>query len=248
MTPLNVLLQIQATGAAAADTLNQVADSAIQAAPQTVEMSYWEMAKKGGPFIMIPMLIMSFIAVYIFIERWVAIKKASKEDTTFMDRIKDYIMDGKLDSATNLCQQANTPAARMIEKGISRIGKPLNDIQTAIENVGNVEVSKLEKGVALIGMISGAAPMLGFLGTVTGMIRAFYDMSMAGNNIDIELLSAGIYEAMVTTVGGLIVGIIAIFAYNYLVARVDKAQNLMEADIISFLEIVSDIRNGNSQE
>ena len=134
MTLLNVLLQIQATGAAAADTLNQVADSAIQAAPQTVEMSYWEMAKKGGPFIMIPMLIMSFIAVYIFIERWVAIKKASKEDTTFMDRIKDYIMDGKLDSATNLCQQANTPAARMIEKGISRLGKPMNDVLVAIEN------------------------------------------------------------------------------------------------------------------
>ena len=138
MTLLNVLLQIQATGAAAADTLNQVADSAIQAAPQTVEMSYWEMAKKGGPFIMIPMLIMSFIAVYIFIERWVAIKKASKEDTTFMDRIKDYIMDGKLDSATNLCQQANTPAARMIEKGISRLGKPMNDVLVAIENVGNM--------------------------------------------------------------------------------------------------------------
>ena len=138
MTPLNVLLQIQATGTA-------VADSTLQVAPETVEMSYWEMAQKGGPWIMIPMLIMSFIAVYIFIERWVAIKKASKEDTTFMDRIKDYIMDGKIDSATNLCQQANTPSARMIEKGISRLGKPMNDVLVAIENVGNIETNKLEK-------------------------------------------------------------------------------------------------------
>ena len=128
----------------------------------------------------------------------------------------------------------------MIEKGISRIGKPLNDIQTAIENVGNLEVSKLEKGVALIGMISGAAPMLGFLGTVTGMIRAFYDMSMAGNNIDIELLSTGIYEAMVTTVGGLIVGIIAFILYNIIVSRIDNVVNLLESKSIEFMDVLNE--------
>ena len=240
MTLLNVLLQIQATGAAAADTLNQVADSAIQAAPQTVEMSYWEMAKKGGPFIMIPMLIMSFIAVYIFIERWVAIKKASKEDTTFMDRIKDYIMDGKLDSATNLCQQANTPAARMIEKGISRLGKPMNDVLVAIENVGNIETNKLEKGFNILATIAGGAPMLGFLGTVIGMVQAFYDMANAGNNVDITVLSNGIYTAMITTVAGLIVGIIAYFAYNVLVSRLDQVVQKMETRTMEFMDLLNE--------
>lgn len=240
MTPLNVLLQIQATGAAAADTINQVADSAIQAAPQTVEMSYWEMAKKGGPFIMIPMLIMSFIAVYIFIERWVAIKKASKEDTTFMDRIKDYIMDGKLDSATNLCQQANTPAARMIEKGISRLGKPMNDVLVAIENVGNIETNKLEKGFNILATIAGGAPMLGFLGTVIGMVQAFYDMANAGNNVDITVLSNGIYTAMITTVAGLIVGIIAYFAYNVLVSRLDQVVQKMETRTMEFMDLLNE--------
>jgi len=240
MTLLNVLLNIQATGAAAADTLNQVADSAIQAAPQTVEMSYWEMAKKGGPFIMIPMLIMSFIAVYIFIERWVAIKKASKEDTTFMDRIKDYIMDGKLDSATNLCQQANTPAARMIEKGISRLGKPMNDVLVAIENVGNIETNKLEKGFNILATIAGGAPMLGFLGTVIGMMQAFYDMANAGNNVDITVLSNGIYTAMITTVAGLIVGIIAYFAYNVLVSRLDQVVQKMETRTMEFMDLLNE--------
>ncbi|MBO7160035.1 MAG: MotA/TolQ/ExbB proton channel family protein [Paludibacteraceae bacterium] len=240
MTPLNVLLQIQATGAAAADTINQVANSAIQAAPQTVEMSYWEMAKKGGPFIMIPMLIMSFIAVYIFIERWVAIKKASKEDTTFMDRIKDYIMDGKLDSATNLCQQANTPAARMIEKGISRLGKPMNDVLVAIENVGNIETNKLEKGFNILATIAGGAPMLGFLGTVIGMVQAFYDMANAGNNVDITVLSNGIYTAMITTVAGLIVGIIAYFAYNVLVSRLDQVVQKMETRTMEFMDLLNE--------
>jgi biopolymer transport protein ExbB len=150
------------------------------------------------------------------------------------------MIEGRLDEAKTLCKEKDTPISRMIEKGISRIGKPLNDIQTAIENVGNLEVSKLEKGVALIGMISGAAPMLGFLGTVTGMIRAFYDMSMAGNNIDIELLSTGIYEAMVTTVGGLIVGIIAFILYNIIVSRIDNVVNLLESKSIEFMDVLNE--------
>ncbi len=206
---------------------------------EEIRLSLWELAKEGG-WIMIILAIFSIIAVYIFSERFITINKASKRDDNFMNLIRNFMIEGKLDEAKDLCKQTDTPISRMIEKGISRIGKPLNDIQTAIENVGNLEVSKLEKGVALIGMISGAAPMLGFLGTVTGMIRAFYDMSMAGNNIDIELLSAGIYEAMVTTVGGLFVGILAYIFYNIIVAKIDKVVNLLESKSIEFMDVLNE--------
>ena len=206
---------------------------------EEIRLSLWELAKEGG-WIMVILAIFSIIAVYIFSERFITINKASKRDDNFMNLIRNFMIEGKLDEAKDLCKQTDTPISRMIEKGISRIGKPLNDIQTAIENVGNLEVSKLEKGVALIGMISGAAPMLGFLGTVTGMIRAFYDMSMAGNNIDIELLSAGIYEAMVTTVGGLFVGILAYIFYNIIVSKIDKVVNLLESKSIEFMDVLNE--------
>lgn len=206
---------------------------------EEIRLSLWELAKEGG-WIMVVLAIFSVIAVYIFSERFITINKASKRDDNFMNVIRECMIEGRLEEAKDLCRQTNTPISRMIEKGISRIGKPLNDIQTAIENVGNLEVSKLEKGVALIGMISGAAPMLGFLGTVTGMIRAFYDMSMAGNNIDIELLSAGIYEAMVTTVGGLFVGILAYIFYNIIVSKIDKVVNLLESKSIEFMDVLNE--------
>lgn len=206
---------------------------------EEIRLSLWELAREGG-WIMLILAIFSVIAVYIFAERFMCINQASKKDDNFMNMIRNYMIEGKLDEAKNLCKQTDTPISRMIEKGISRIGKPLNDIQTAIENVGNLEVSKLEKGVALLGMISGAAPMLGFLGTVTGMIKAFYDMSMAGNNIDIELLSAGIYQAMVTTVGGLIVGILAYIFYNIIVAKIDKVVNLLESKSIEFMDVLNE--------
>ena len=204
-----------------------------------IRMSIWDMTVQGG-WIMLFLAIASVIAVYIFVERFITINKAAKKDDMFMETIRNYMMDGKLDDAKVLCQRTSTPLSRMIEKGISRIGKPLNDIQTAVENVGNLEVSNLEKGVALLAMISGAGPMLGFLGTVIGMIRAFYDMSMAGNNIDIELLSTGIYQAMVTTVGGLIVGIIAFIFYNILVAQIDKVVNLLESKSIEFMDVLNE--------
>ena len=204
-----------------------------------LRMSLWDMTVQGG-WIMLILAIFSVIAVYIFIERFITIHRAAKKDDMFMDTIRSYMMDGKLADAKVLCQKNSSPLSRMIEKGISRIGKPLNDIQTAIENVGNLEVSNLEKGVALLAMISGAGPMLGFLGTVLGMIRAFYDMSMAGNNIDIELLSTGIYQAMVTTVGGLIVGIIAFIFYNILVAQIDKVVNLLESKSIEFMDVLNE--------
>ena len=234
----NILLQVQnAALAATADTTMQN----MEAEAETVtSKSLWELAQAGGPYIMIPLLILSIIAVYIFIERMIVINRASKEDKSFMDRIKDYITEGKIDSATKLCQQTNTPSARMIEKGISRLGKPMNDVLVAIENVGNLETNKLEKGFNMLATISGGAPMLGFLGTVTGMIRAFMDMANQGNNVDITTLAGGIYEAMVTTVAGLVVGIIAYFAYNFLVSKLDNVVQKMELKAIEFMDLLNE--------
>jgi biopolymer transport protein ExbB len=202
-------------------------------------MSYWELAFKGG-WVMIPIVILSVVAVYIFFERYFAIKKAEKVDLNFMNRIKDYIHDDKLDSAISLCQNSENPVAKMIEKGISRIGRPLNDISAAIENVGKLEIYKLEKGLPTLATVAGAAPMIGFLGTVMGMIRAFYDMSNAGANIDVSLLSNGIYTAMITTMAGLMVGIIAYLAYNALVAKVEKVVFRLEANTTEFMDLLNE--------
>jgi biopolymer transport protein ExbB len=221
-------------------TLNQnpAADAALAGQTQTT-LSALELAVKGG-WVMIILALLLVIAVYIFFERYMALRNASKEDTNFMNRIKDYIHDGKIEAAASLCQTTDNPISRMIEKGISRLGRPLNDINTAVENIGNLEIAKLEKGLPTLATISGGAPMIGFLGTVIGMIRAFYDMSQAGNNIDVSLLSNGIYTAMVTTVGGLIVGILAYFAYNYLVARVEKVVYKVEARTTEFMDLLNE--------
>ncbi|WP_372750893.1 MotA/TolQ/ExbB proton channel family protein [Labilibaculum sp.] len=204
-----------------------------------ISLNFIDLAFKGG-WIMVPILFLSAIAMYIFFERFYAIRRASKVDSNFMNRIKDYIHDGKMDSAIALCQSNDTPVSRMISKGIKRIGRPLNDVNAAIENIGNLEVSKLEKNLATLATVAGAAPMIGFLGTVMGMIQAFYDMSNAGNNIDVSLLSHGIYTAMVTTVAGLIVGIIAYFAYNILVAKVEKVVFTMEATTTEFMDLLNE--------
>ncbi len=196
-----------------------------------------DLVLKGG-WIMAIIGVLSLIAFYIFFERYFVIGRASKEDKNFMNNIRNYITSGKLESAQALCVTNNSPIGRMIAKGLSRIGKPLNDINTAIENVGKLEVSRLEKNVAGLATIAGAAPMLGFLGTVIGMIRAFYDMSMAGNNINIELLSQGIYQAMITTVGGLVVGIIAYIFYNILVARIQKVVYKLEITASEFMDVL----------
>lgn len=211
--------------------------AAVEQTEQT--LSALNLAFQGG-WIMAILALLFIVAIYLFFERFMALKNASKVDTNFMNRIKDYIHEGKIDSATSLCQSTDNPIARMIDKGISRLGRPLNDINTTIENVGNLEIAKLEKGLPTLATISGGAPMIGFLGTVIGMIRAFYDMSQAGNNIDVSLLSGGIYTAMVTTVGGLIVGIIAYFAYNYLVARVEKVVHKMEASTTEFMDLLNE--------
>lgn len=201
--------------------------------------SFIDLAIKGG-WVMIPIILLSFIAVYIFFERWFAIKKAQKIDQNFMNRIRDYIMDGKIESAKTLCQSTDNPVARMIEKGISRIGRPLNDVNAAIENVGKLEIYKLEKGLPALASVAGGAPMIGFLGTVIGMVQAFHQMSTAGNNINVGQLSGGIYTALITTVAGLIVGIIAFFAYNTLVAKVDKVINSMEAGSTEFIDLLNE--------
>ena len=211
--------------------------SAGTTAAPVAELNMWDLSLKGG-VIMIPLLILSILAIYIFIERAVVIRKAAREDRTFMDRIKDYIHD--VDAALNLCKKTDTPYARLIEKGITRLGRPMNDVLVAIENVGNLEVAKLEKGFPWLATAAAGAPMLGFLGTVTGMVRAFYNMASAGTSADITTLSGGIYEALVTTVAGLVVGIIALFAYNYLVARVDGVVNQLEAKTMEFMDLLNE--------
>lgn len=221
---------------AIADTLAQGEQLGMED-PSQVTLSVWELVLKGGWVIAI-LALLSIITVYIFIERFIAINRASSEDENFMNNIRDFMHEDRIDSAMALSKSNKSPIARMIEKGLSRIGKPLNDVNAAIENIGKLEVSKLEKNIAALATIAGAAPMLGFLGTVLGMIKAFYDMSMAGNNIDIALLSTGIYQAMITTVGGLIVGIIAYVCYNILVSRVEKLVFKLEARATEFMDVL----------
>lgn len=205
--------------------------------PDEIKLSILELALKGG-WVMLPIILFSLIAIYIFIERFIVIRKASKEEHNFMNNIRDFMHDGRIESALTLARNNHSPIARMVEKGILRLGKPLNDINAAIENVGKLEIAKLEKNIAGLATVAGVAPMLGFLGTVMGMVRAFYDMSMAGNNIDIALLSTGIYQAMITTVAGLIVGIIAFVCYNILVARIEKIVFKLEARATEFIDLL----------
>jgi len=192
----------------------------------------------GGLWIMIPLFIMFGIAIYIFVERWLTISKAAREERNFMNNIRDFIHSGKIESGLALCKGNSTPLARMIEKGITRIGKPLNDIAAAIENTGQLEIHRLEKRVSLLAMIAGSSPMLGFLGTVVGMVIAFHNMEANPNNLNIKDLSSGIYIAMVTTVAGLIVGIIAFFFYNIIVARISQVVHMLEAKSTEFIDLL----------
>ncbi|MBC8474559.1 MAG: MotA/TolQ/ExbB proton channel family protein [Cryomorphaceae bacterium] len=192
----------------------------------------------GGNLVMGAIGILSIVAVYILIERYIAISKASKEDAGFLKSIQNFIESKDIEAAKTLCRNTDSPIARMIEKGVNRIDKPMTDISAAIENQGKLEVFKMENNLANLATISGAAPMLGFLGTVIGMIVAFHEMASAGGNIDVAMLSQGIYTAMVTTVAGLVVGIIAFIAYNYLVSKVDKVIFMLEAKTTDFLDLL----------
>ena len=194
----------------------------------------------GGQIIIAILFTLLAVGLYIYFERFFAIRAASKVDEHFMDQIRDYVSNGKLEAARALCEHKNTPTARLIGKGISRIGKPLEDINTAIETAGKLEVYQLEKNVSVLATIAGAAPMIGFLGTVIGMIIAIHEIANAGGQIDIKMLSDGLYTAMTTTVAGLIVGIIAYITYNHLVVRTDKVVYQMEATSVDFLDLLNE--------
>lgn len=218
-------------------TLLQADVAAEAVAAQELNFSLIDMAFKGG-WLMIPLFILSIITIYLFGMKWWAIRKATKIDPNFMKDIRDFVHNGKVKSAVALCQQTDTPVARLVEKGIERMGCPLQDIQTAVENMGNVEVARLEKGLPMLATIAGGAPMIGFLGTVMGMVQAFFNMAQAGSNIDITLLSGGIYTAMVTTVAGLIVGIMAYFGYNFLTAQVSDVVFKMQNTTVEFMDML----------
>ena len=218
-------------------TLLQADVAAEAVAAQDLNLSLIDMAFKGG-WLMIPLFILSMITIYLFGMKWWAIRRATKVDPNFMKDIRDFVHNGKIKSAVALCQQTDTPVARLVEKGIERMGRPLQDIQTAVENMGNVEVARLEKGLPMLATIAGGAPMIGFLGTVMGMVQAFFNMAQAGSNIDITLLSGGIYTAMVTTVAGLIVGIMAYFGYNFLTSQVSDVVFKMQNTTVEFMDML----------
>ena len=193
-----------------------------------------------GGYIMIPPAILLLVTIYVFTERSIVIGRAAKEDRTFMNRIRDYVHEGDIESAHNLCKKSDTPYARLIDKGLSRIGRNMNDVLVAIENTGNIEVANLGKGLPWLSTTAAGAPMLGFLGTVVGMIDAFFSLANAGTAANITVLSSGIYQALVTTVAGLVVGILALFAYNYLVARINRVMNSMETKTMEFMDLLNE--------
>ena len=242
---MNILTTIFASIGIQSDTLAQMTDtlangtSSVEPVVIEQELSMLELCLKGG-IIMLPLLLLSVVSIYVLVERFFAIRKAAKEDKSFMKRIKDYIHEGEIESAMNLCKKTDTPYSRLILKGITRIGRPMNDVLVAIENVGNLEVAELEKGFIWLATTAAGAPMLGFLGTVTGMVQAFFAMASAGSNANVSVLANGIYEALVTTVAGLFVGIIALFAYNYLVAMVSKVMKQLEAKTMEFMDLLNE--------
>jgi len=233
---IELFAQIQDASEAARQVLEQTAETPI--IPQETTLSVWELIKMGGWYIMGPLGLMSLIAVYIIIERSMAIRRALRDEKDFMAKIRDYIHEGKIDSARNLCQTSNTPVARMLEKGINRIGKPLKDIEVSIENQGKLEVYQLESGLPIIATVSGAAPMIGFLGTVIGMVVTFHTMEVSGAGVELSKLSGGMMQAMITTVAGLIIGIPAYVGYNLLTARINKVVQKMEQRTIEFMEVL----------
>lgn len=229
---------VEATEEIAQASVETLAEGVTEAA-DTLTISFWDLFMSGG-WLMWVLVLLAAVMIFIFIERFIAIRRATKLDKNFMNRIRDFISEGNINAAIDLCRRTDSPVARMIEKGIERIGRPMGDIQTAIENVANVEVAKLETGLPWLASISGGAPMLGFLGTVVGMVQVFISMSASTSGvIELGQLSSGMYVAMVTTVGGLIVGIPAYFGHNYLVARIERLVFRMEATTIAFMDILN---------
>jgi biopolymer transport protein ExbB len=232
MSFYTVLLQ---TGDLAGTDNQQMAEGVDEL---TREIPVWDLVLMGG-WTMIPLAILSVMTIYIFVERFLMIQKALKDERNFMTQVKAYLIEGKIDAARALCAQTNNPAARMVEKGISRIGKPMKDIVSSIENVGKLEIYQLEKRMGFLATVAGAAPMIGFLGTTLGMIKTFHALKFE-KTIELANISGGIMEAMVTTVAGLIIGVIAFMAYNFMVSKVDKVIHHMEGASIEFLDLLNE--------
>ena len=231
---MNPLLMIQAD---MADVQTVVDTATAAAAPERITL--WQMALNGG-WIMIVLAVLLAMAIYIAVERYLALRQAlnAENDNLFMNSIREYIHKGDVDAARSLSKKTNSPLARMVDKGLSRLGRPLSDIQATIENEGKLEVARLEKRVSLVATVASLGPMIGFLGTVTGMVTCFQDMAHAGNNIEINTLATGMYQAMVTTMGGLIVGIICYFLYNVLVTRINKVVLDIEVRATEFMDLL----------
>ncbi|MBK7570684.1 MAG: MotA/TolQ/ExbB proton channel family protein [Bacteroidetes bacterium] len=233
---IGFILQITQTGTMAADSLNNAA--ATMTPPVEQSISLWEMAVKGGP-ILYPIAILSIAAFYIFFERYITIRKLSKVDRNFMNQIRDYVHSGNIDSAKALCRNTNTPVSRMIEKGIMRLGKPVKEIEGAIENVGKLEIFKMEKNMNILNSISGIAPMFGFLGTIFGVIKIFYQIAQQ-NSLEINTISGGLYVKMISSASGLLVGMIAYAAYHYLTFMIDRVINRMEVNAVEFIDLLEE--------
>ncbi|MBQ0120299.1 MAG: MotA/TolQ/ExbB proton channel family protein [Bacteroidales bacterium] len=234
MNVLNLILA-QAANAGAA----QVAENSAAATDAQNAINWFDLTMAGG-WLMVPLALLAVVSIYIFFERTFAINAASRDNGDFMEKVKNLIKRGDMESALKVCKETNTPAARMIEKGVSRIGRPMNDVLVAIENVGNMEIAKLEKGFSWLATTAAGAPMIGFLGTVTGMVQAFFQLASAGAQSNVTILAGGIYQALMTTVGGLIVGILALFAYNFLTSRVNKVMNKLEGKTMEFMDILNE--------
>lgn len=230
-----ILLAATEAAAVAQDSLMVLTE------PVQESINVLDMAVKGG-WIMAVLVLLSIVGIYVFFERFATIRAAMKKNPYLIDRLHDNIKENDMKSAVNYCYNQGSLLSRVLVKGLKAYDLSTSYIRQALDNSASLEIAKLEKGLPVLSTIAAVGPMIGFLGTVTGMVQAFWEMSNAGNNIDVSLLSGGIYEAMITTVGGLIVGIIAIFAYNYLVALIDKVQNDIEGDIITFMEVVGELK------
>ncbi len=218
--------------------LLQVVDSATTAAANQQSLSLLDLIMKGG-WIMIPIGLLSIITVYLMVERFIVINKASKVDKGFMANIKSTLLDGKIDAALSMCRSSNAPIARLLEKGIKRLGKPIKEIESAVENTGKLEIYKLEKNLSYLGIIAGIAPMLGFIGTIAGVIRIFYNISLA-NDISIKLIADGLYEKMITSAAGLLVGIIAHVGFHYLNSMIDRVSFQLESTTVEFIDLIQE--------
>ncbi len=232
---MNLLTTVATTVSAAQDSLMVLTE------PVQESINVWDMAVKGG-WIMAVLALLSIVGIYIFFERLATLRAAMKKNPYLIDRLHDNIKENDMKSALNYCHNQGTVISRVLEKGLKAYTLSTTYMRQAMDNCAGLEIAKLEKGLPVLSTIAAVGPMIGFLGTVTGMVQAFWEMANAGNNIDVSLLSGGIYEAMITTVGGLVVGIVSIFAYNYLVALVDKVQNNIEGEIIAFMEVASELK------